>query len=799
MMPRRPSCLPAVFALVLLLPAVSAQAQVPTPSVSLTGGDFPHELKVDWTWSAGDTDCNVDDYSIEYKKSTVATWNTSVIDDMANDVDAGVYSLQGSFGSATSISSSFTIGPRASGIYSADGEGGVTLADVDYDVRLYVYSENCSDWSSSSNVATGKPTMDVKPSFADDDDEIDDLTLIQNSPMTAVNLPEATGGNRGVYYSISPDLPAGLSAVQSTRVLSGTPTGIQDETEYTYKANDRDYNQADSDADKITFKITVAADTVPSFGSSTIANQSLTQNSAMTDLTLPAATGGNGTLSYAISPALPTGLTFTASTRVLSGTPTGTSASATYTYTVTDGDGNTASTDAATLTFTIAVAAEDSAPSFGSSTIADLSLTQNSAMTAVTLPEATGGNEPLSYSLSPALPTGLTFTASTRVLSGTPTGTSASTTYTYTVTDADSDTATLTFTIAVAAEDTAPSFGSSTIADLSLTQNAAMTAVTLPEATGGNGTLSYSISPALPAGLSFTASTRVLSGTPTGTSASATYTYTVSDEDTDTDTLTFTIVVAAAPEPPPPPPPSPPPPVVDTAPAFVSGASIADLDLTQNIAMSDVTLPAASGGDGTLSYAISPALPAGLSFNASTRVLGGTPTGSSASVEYTYTVSDGDNNTADEDKDTLTFTIAVAADTAPAFANSASIADLSLTQDTAMDAVTLPAASGGDGTLSYAISPALPAGLSFSASTRVLSGTPTETSARTAYTYTVSDGDGNTADSDEASLTFTITVEAATPVPALPLAGLALLALLLWRVGASRGWHPHAQGRSLRQ
>ena len=397
------------------------------------------------------------------------------------------------------------------------------------------------------------------------------------------------------------------------------------------------------------------ADTAPSFGSSTIANQSLIQNSAMTSVTLPAATGGNGTLSYSISPALPAGLTFTASTRVLSGTPTGTSASATYTYTVTDGDNNTASTDKDTLTFTIAVAAEaDTAPSFGSSTIANQSLIQNSAMTSLTLPAATGSNGTLTYSLTPALPTGLTFTASTRVLSGTPTGTSASATYTYTVTDGDSDTATLTFTIVVAAEDTAPSFAdNASIANQSLTQNSAMTSVTLPAATGGNGTLSYSISPSLPAGLSFTASTRVLSGTPTGTSASATYTYTVSDgdnntDDTDKDTLTFTIVVAAEP---------------DTAPAFADNASIANQSLTQNTAMTDLTLPAATGGNGTLSYTITPTLPAGLTFTASTRVLSGTPSASAASATYTYTVSDGDNNSADTDEDTITFTIVVAADT----------------------------------------------------------------------------------------------------------------------------------------
>ena len=508
-----------------------------------------------------------------------------------------------------------------------------------------------------------------------------------------------------------------------------------------------------------TVSATPLAASTPSFGSSTISNQSWIQNSAITSMTLPSATGGNGTLSYSLSPALPTGLSFTASTRVLSGTPSGTSASTTYTYTVTDEDNNTAASDKDTLTFTIAVAPKHTtAPVFpDGASISNQSLVQNVAMTDVTLPAASGGDGALSYSLSPALPAGLTFDASTRVLSGTPTGTSASVEYTYTVSDADNNTAstdkdTIKFNIAVDATDSAPAFANNaSIANLSLVQNVAMEAVTLPEATGGNGDLSYEITPTLPSGLSFNTGTRMLSGTPTGTSANTTYTYTVSDADNNTAdidkrTIKFNIAVAA-----------------DTAPAFADDASIANQSLVQDVAMTNVTLPSATGGNGTLSYSISPALPTELSFNATTRVLSGTPTGISASATYTYTVSDADNNTESGDKDTLTFTIAVADDSVPAFANNASIADLNLTQNSAMSSVTLPAATGGNGTLSYSISPALPMELSFNATTRVLSGTPTVAQGETTYTYTVSDADNNTADTDKVTLSFKITVEDTEP------------------------------------
>ncbi len=94
------------------------------------------------------------------------------------------------------------------------------------------------------------------------------------------------------------------------------------------------------------------------------------------------------------------------------------------------------------------------------------------------------------------------------------------------------------------AADLMPSFGSSTISDKSFSEDEAITAFTLPEATSGNTPLTYRVS-SLPAGLSFTASSRQISGTPT-TAGNTVVTYTVTDADGDTDTLDFTITVTAA-------------------------------------------------------------------------------------------------------------------------------------------------------------------------------------------------------------------------------------------------------------
>ena len=91
---------------------------------------------------------------------------------------------------------------------------------------------------------------------------------------------------------------------------------------------------------------------------------------------------------------------------------------------------------------------------------------------------------------------------------------------------------------------TVPSFGDRTIADQVYTAGEAISPLTLPSATGGEGDLSYSLKP-IPAGLAFDAGTRRLSGTPT---AASTYsmTYEVEDKDADSDELTFTITVQEA-------------------------------------------------------------------------------------------------------------------------------------------------------------------------------------------------------------------------------------------------------------
>jgi hypothetical protein len=159
----------------------------------------------------------------------------------------------------------------------------------------------------------------------------------------------------------------------------------------------------------------------------------------------------------------------------------------------------------------------------------------------LTLPIATGGAAPYTYTLFP-IPTGLQFDTATQLLSGTPTTATPATLATYTATDATGQTASLTFTITVT--DATPAditFIPNTIDDLTLTINTPMEQVFLPLAEGGTPPYTYMLDP-IPAGLSFDAGGQLLSGTPTtvGTTAA---TYTATDTTGTSASLTFSIEV----------------------------------------------------------------------------------------------------------------------------------------------------------------------------------------------------------------------------------------------------------------
>ena len=110
-------------------------------------------------------------------------------------------------------------------------------------------------------------------------------------------------------------------------------------------------------------------------------------------------------------------------------------------YTITATNATSTATQTFTLTVTLA------APAFTLSSSTE-STAQNTAIAGYTI-SSTGGTI-ASYAISPAAPTGLTFSTSTGLLSGTPTTVQTATVYTITATNITS-TATQTFTLTVTA------------------------------------------------------------------------------------------------------------------------------------------------------------------------------------------------------------------------------------------------------------------------------------------------------------------------------------------------------------
>ena len=469
-------------------------------------------------------------------------------------------------------------------------------------------------------------------------------------------------------------------------------------------------------------------------------------------LVLPSAAMEDELRDYSLTPPLPDGLRLVfndVGEPVVVGTPDEAAARSTHTFTTTDEDGDTV-----TVTFVIEVE-PNLIPSYMGVAPPEEIVVEPEAEVEVTLPAAMGGNLPIEYSIDPPLPPGLRFDPDTRTIVGTlstETGTASGVgprsvsgfavsqasqqTYTITAVDANGDIATLEFTITVEEADNQPSFGTAAIPDQEYRAESNIEPLTLPVATGGDGALSYMVTPALPGGLAFNAATRVLSGAPTTASAARRYTLTATDEDGDTATLTFAISV-----------------VTDNQPSF-GAATIPDQEYRTENDIEPLTLPVATGGDGALSYMVTPALPGGLAFDAATRVLSGAPTTVSAARRYALTATDEDGDNA-----TLTFVITVEADSQPSF-GAATIRDQEYRAESDIEPLTLPVATGGDGALSYMVTPALPGGLAFDAATRILSGAPTTVSAKRSYTLTAADEDGDTA-----TLSFAITVgEALAPV-----------------------------------
>ena len=415
---------------------------------------------------------------------------------------------------------------------------------------------------------------------------------LTSSSEEAVNGSEISGylidstGGRITEYSISPELPTGLTLDTQTGLISGAPTTDQAPVVYTITGT----NFAGSDSH--TFSLGVFSSPLMSLSPSSesaIVGQPITSYTLALDASYGTPTG------FSISPSVPAGLVFDSTNGSLSGTPTAAQLNVEYSVSAS----NVAGTSSQTFALEVF-----SAPAFTLSKSSENAV-NNAAISGYTI--NTSGGRVTEYSVSPELPTGLSLDTTTGLISGSVAVDQAPTTYTITGTNlAGSDS----HTFALGVYST-PSF---TMSSQTLIGSVRSSIVGYTLSQSGGTPTSYSVSPALPIGLVLNGSGLIL-GSPITTQASRSYTLTATNV-AGSYQSTFTIEVFDPPN------------------ITLNTASVAAFKDETSVSISAFNM----GGKAT-SFSVTPTLPAGLGFNSSFGFITGIPTTLQDATEYTITAS----------------------------------------------------------------------------------------------------------------------------------------------------------------
>lgn len=404
---------------------------------------------------------------------------------------------------------------------------------------------------------------------------------------------------------------------------------------------------------------------------------------AITPSSAPTPTGLNGSVSYAVSPALPAGLTLNTSTGVISGTPTVAQTTANFTLT---GTGAISGTATSTVSLTV-----DNGPAL-TPTLGTPQPTADGYTVAIS-------NYDAAYTWSGKTTAGSVSINSSGLVtvSGVSPGTSAEVTIFSSRNNYYNGSASVTGTASVAA---LLSPGTQT---LSGTVGTAITSSSALSASGFSGAVTYSISPSLPAGLSLNTSTGVISGTPTTVLSTTSYTITGSGATSGSSTASVNLTVAEG---------------AALTPTFGTPVATAN-GYTVSISNYDADYTwagAATAGSVSISSGL-------------LTVTGLTP-GATATATITVTRSGYGNGSGS----------VTGSASPPVTTLSPTTQTVNATQGLPLTPTAVLTPSGFSVAPSFTLTPSLPAGLSLNTVTGVISGTPTATQAATAHTVTATGG-----------------------------------------------------------
>ena len=224
-------------------------------------------------------------------------------------------------------------------------------------------------------------------------------------------------GGATTQCSVSPPLPAGLVLDPQTCAITGTPTTVTNDTIYTVTGS----NAAGSESTRV--EIEVKADVIAPEGLTYLDTSIIYVADAPITPNTPIATGGEIT-QYSVSPALSAGLSLDPQTGIITGTPSAVTAPAVYTVTGSN------SVDSVEAQLSIAVQAQILPPT--GLVYSDMAPVFVAGQPVVYDEPESSGDESTLFSVSPALPAGLSINAQTGAISGMPTAAQAPTTYTIT-------------------------------------------------------------------------------------------------------------------------------------------------------------------------------------------------------------------------------------------------------------------------------------------------------------------------------------------------------------------------------
>lgn len=505
------------------------------------------------------------------------------------------------------------------------------------------------------------------------------LQVESSFPYGIVGVPyshqiQTDGGYSDKEYEVTGTLPPGLEVNEATGVIFGTPTAPGTSA---LQVTVTDGVTAAEAAVVMSVVSPVSVSYSAAYGY---------PNTAM--IITPSVKGGHGTVSFT-SADLPDGFTIDGSTGVITGTPAA-AMTATVNITTTDDTGTTSEACRIVVLNHLFVTDTTVYPVLGE----PFSFNVGSVVS--------GGDTTKSFTSASVFPTGLTFDASTGVISGTVNGAPTSKTVQVQVTDTR--------------ETKMVNINIQAINTISLKQQPPTGVVgeaysyTLAF-TGGSGKQTIAMTSTLPAGLTYDPTTQTISGTPT-ISAVAALAYSCTDA---TGSISGVLTLNIGPE-----------------------IGIAGDPVAAEVGHPYTFTPSVAGGTGDYTFSYTGTLPAGLNFNKSSGAIFGTPT-IDALANITITVNDG--------IETASFVAGIVVKKALTVSNLISI---TCPKNKAFSQFST--AQYGAGPLTYAqVAGTLPPGVNLNVDTGVLSGTPTQSGL---YTFSIQVSDLYTSEIQQ----FTISV-----------------------------------------